>query len=281
MSIAEILLLILGAVIFAAGFIVPDTKGKEGEAPDISNAQEELKRTADECVADAKRKITETVMSECAIAQDDAARAMEKLSNEKIMAINEYGKTVVDEIERNHKEVLFLYDMLNEKSADIKNTVRKVDSVNKEVREKEKEKEPETVQKIQGFQAVKDRPALKAALKAGGVGRNGTAAVTRHENAMRDERRAAYGVSGVSNENETHENKDRAFKIPRMFAPGGASGSKTQEEHDENSYAQEDLNGRIMGLHNDGVSDVDIARELGIGVGEVRLKIGLMEAKQG
>ena len=261
MSIAEILLLVLGAVIFAAGFIVPEMKDTKAYGTDVDEAQNRLKEAADRCVDEAAKRIRDTVSAECSIAQDDAARAMEKLSNEKIMAINEYGKTVTDEIERNHKEVLFLYDMLNEKTADIKNTVRKVDSVNKSV----------------PFPSAKDRPALKAAI-AGGVGRNATAAVTRHENALKEERRAAYGLDEQVRETEEKDNQDRGFKIPKMFAPsldGGKTG-KTQA----GAVSLEGLNGQIMELHESGVSDVDIARQFGIGVGEVRLKIGLMEARE-
>ncbi|MBR5376004.1 MAG: hypothetical protein IK139_01875 [Lachnospiraceae bacterium] len=279
MSLAEILLLVIGAVIFAAGFIVPEIGSKKDEAPDLTKVREELEKAVDECVDNARKRINEIVESECAIAKDDTERSMEKLSNEKIMAINEYGKTVVEEIERNHKEVLFLYDMLNEKSADIKNTVRKVDSIRKENREEN----PGTYDR-RDFNAVplpaaKDRPALKAAI-ATGVGRNSTAAVTRHENAIRDERRAAYGVISSSKPKEHEDdNKDRGYKIPRMFAPGGGKDDDVSMSKDGGISAS-DLNGKIMELHDEGMSDTDIARKFGIGVGEVRLKIGLMEAKQ-
>ncbi len=260
MSIAEILLLVLGAVIFAAGFIVPEMKEQAKDGVDPREAEAKVQETVDRCVDEARKKIRETVTAECSIAQDDAARAMEKLSNEKIMAINEYGKTVVDEIERNHKEVLFLYDMLNEKTADIKNTVRKVDSVNKSV----------------PFPSAKDRPALKAAI-AGGVGRNATAAVTKHENAVKEERRAAYGVDEQLKAKEENENNERGFKIPKMFAPTSDT-AKTGKSAPKD-ISQEGLSEKIMELHENGVSDVDIARQFGIGVGEVRLKIGLMEAR--
>ena len=49
---------------------------------------------------------------------------LERVTNEKIMAVNEYSDTVLEEINKNHKEVLFLYDMLNDKHDNLKNTVR-------------------------------------------------------------------------------------------------------------------------------------------------------------
>lgn len=278
MSLAEILLLIIGAVIFAAGFIVPEIGSKKAEAPDLQKIREDLEGAVDDCVDRARKRINEIVESECSIARDDTERAMEKLSNEKILAINEYGKTVVEEIEKNHKEVVFLYDMLTEKSADIKNTVRKVDSIKKE----DRQDSPGTYDR-RDFNAVplptaKDRPALRAAI-ATGVGRNSTSSMTRHENAVRDERRAAYGViSSVRPKDNGNEVKDRGYKIPKMFAPGGISEDGDTEQR--NGERAGDLSEKIMELHEEGMSDTDIARKFGIGVGEVRLKIGLMEARQ-
>lgn len=52
-----------------------------------------------------------------------------QLSNEKIMGMNEYSDQVLDKIEKNHGEVVFLYDMMNEKQEEIKKIVNEVDSL--------------------------------------------------------------------------------------------------------------------------------------------------------
>ena len=49
------------------------------------------------------------------------------------MAINEYSDTVIEDINNNHKEVLFLYDMLNDKHVTIRNTVTEVEKTMGEV----------------------------------------------------------------------------------------------------------------------------------------------------
>lgn len=51
---------------------------------------------------------------------DDVEGKLCKLSNEKIMAVNEYGETILEQIHKNHSEVVFLYSMLNEKEAELK-----------------------------------------------------------------------------------------------------------------------------------------------------------------
>ena len=60
-------------------------------------------------------------------ALEKAERSLERLTNEKIMAVNEYSDTVLQEIHKNHEEAMFLYDMLNNKHANIKDTVSKMD----------------------------------------------------------------------------------------------------------------------------------------------------------
>ncbi len=246
MSVTEILLLILGAVIFAAGFLIPEKKTGTGEMPDTEELKKEFAKSADQLVDDARHRIGEIVTMECGIAQDDTQREMERITNDKLMAINEYGKTVLEEIERNHKEVMFLYDMLNDKSADIKNTVRKVESVK-----------------------------LAAA-----AAESGSKTPEPEKEEKKPEKKKASGNSGVK------KNPEKSIKVPKMFAPGEITETKTgKDTEDKEKSGKENTGGsqvrihkKILEMHDAGRSDKEIARELGIGVGEVRLKIGLAEA---
>ncbi len=54
--------------------------------------------------------------------------ALDKISNTKILEMNEYAESVLGEINRNHNETVFLYDMLNEKAKEIKTTVKDVNN---------------------------------------------------------------------------------------------------------------------------------------------------------
>lgn len=63
-------------------------------------------------------------------------RELEKLSNEKIMAVSEYSEQVMNEINKNHQEVMFLYSMLSDKQKELDGTVDKLNRV-KHLREDE------------------------------------------------------------------------------------------------------------------------------------------------
>ena len=80
-----------------------------------------------------KLRVHEATNDSVEYAVDKAERSLEKVSNEKIMAVNEYAGTILEEINKNHQEVMFLYDMLRDKQEDLTNTVRKADAAVKEM----------------------------------------------------------------------------------------------------------------------------------------------------
>lgn len=51
---------------------------------------------------------------------------LNRLCNEKIMAVDEFSDTVLEKINQNHSEVIFLYNMLNEKEEELKELLAEV-----------------------------------------------------------------------------------------------------------------------------------------------------------
>ena len=227
MTAIQILLLIAGAVIFALGFIIPAGRDQGGfdTARERKEYSEKLKQITDNEIKEASRRVRDIVDEEVTLAHDNASRSLEKLTNEKIMAINDYGKTVTDEIERNHKEVVFMYDMLNDKTTDLKNTIRKYENLEKSAAEKKKPAaKPETAESI---------------------------------------------------------HIPKMFAAPRSDAKSGGEGASDQGSSSDKAVAavvSGNYGKDVIALHNKGVSDIEIAKKLGIGVGEVRLAISLNES---
>ena len=142
MGILEVVLLIAGIVIFIGSFLLPSGKesgiNKEAAKEEIKGLMEEEMQTVRSQMQD---KVDET--SEDAL--EKAERSLERLTNEKIMAVSEYSDTVLQEIHKNHEEAMFLYDMLNNKHANIKDTVSKMDKAVKAAEDKAKVKAEENV----------------------------------------------------------------------------------------------------------------------------------------
>lgn len=129
----EVALLIFGVGAFAGSFLIKGKAEKENEGQQVD--AELVRSFIEKEMEDAKERVTEVVDETLEYAVEKTERASERISNEKIMAINEYSETVLADINKSHQEVMFLYDMLNDKHNNLKETVKHVDKTAKEAEE--------------------------------------------------------------------------------------------------------------------------------------------------
>ena len=80
-----------------------------------------------------RERINDIINEQLGDISEKTEAQLDKISNTKILELNEYADTVMNEINKNHNETVFLYDMLNEKAKEVKNTVKDVNNVKKEV----------------------------------------------------------------------------------------------------------------------------------------------------
>ncbi len=158
MDMLEIGLLIIGGVIFILSFVLPKKK-EELDEDTKKLAGEQIRDILDKEIAGVQSKIEDVVSETIEESSSETERALEKMTNEKIMAINEYSDTVIDDINKNHKEVLFLYDMLNDKHVTIRNTVTEVEKTVGEVTQTAKDIE------ISAKETAKDLKSSEEAVK--------------------------------------------------------------------------------------------------------------------
>lgn len=129
----EVALLIFGAGAFAGSFLIKGKVEKEDEGQQVD--AELVRSFIEKEMEDAKERVSEVVDETLEYAVEKTERASERISNEKIMAISEYSETVLADINKSHQEVMFLYDMLNDKHNNLKETVKHVDKTAKEAEE--------------------------------------------------------------------------------------------------------------------------------------------------
>lgn len=134
MGIVEIILIIAGAVICILGYLMPARKEDMDETLQLIS-ENEVRKVVDKEVGEAKTHITDIIDETVSYAIEKTERSMERVTNEKIMAVNEYSDTVLEEINKNHKEVLFLYDMLNDKHDNLKDTVSTASKTAEEIKQ--------------------------------------------------------------------------------------------------------------------------------------------------
>lgn len=122
MSITEVILIVIGVAIFLLGYFMPARK-KDLDGAIRTIGEDEIRKLIAGEEEHVKDKVADVVEETVSYSIEKTERAMERLTNEKIMAINEYSDTVLEEIHKSHKEVVFLYDMLNDKHENLTSAV--------------------------------------------------------------------------------------------------------------------------------------------------------------
>lgn len=239
MGILEIVLLIIGGVIFTLSFVIP-AKTEEVSEETKALAKKEIENLVSKEMENIKSHVDDVVEETVEYTMEKTERSLERLSNEKIMAVNEYSDTVLQEIHRNHEEVMFLYDMLNDKHINLKNTVSEVNKTVKEVTETKKEAEAV----VQTFQKLAPEPVV--------VEETIAVAPTKPKKSEVQQERVEQTIA----------EKNTSL---------GISFTNDSDADGRN------CNDRILELHKQGKSKVAIAKELGLGVGEVKLVIDLYQ----
>ena len=226
MSMMEIVLLVIGAGLFIASFFISD-KEPEKTKTIQKQALAEINRLVDEKMNQVKGHIDDVVDEAVAYSMEKTERSLERITNEKIMAVSEYSDTVLSEIHRNHEEAMFLYDMLNDKHTNLKDTMSKASLAAKEITNTAKEAEAvvNTMHRLTGNQNDFSTPGL-----------------------------SEVPATPMEDNQDTNE-------------------SEKQQENEEAEF--DNRNERVLDLYKQGKSLVTVAKELEMGVGEVKLIIDL------
>ena len=204
MDTLEIVLTILGIVIiFISCKVVGNGEGQSEEVQRFIPSPDQLTEGEKERFREGLADIINNLKEEIIEQTDDH---LSEISNEKIMSVTELSDQVLEKIKSNHEEVIFLYNMLNDKEKDLKALVREID--------------------MSKSQAAK----------------------------LGDE---------TSN------------KVENVFDRQELKTDKSKLEDDKKEKINN--NKQILNLYSQGKSIDDIAKELGIGHGEVRLVINLFK----
>ncbi len=127
MNIVEIILLVGGVGVFIASYFVGN-KSEDKESIVIHDTE-----LSEEDKTKIKEQVDNIIQDKIEDLSERTEAKMDKISNTKILELNDYAETIMNEINRNHNETVFLYDMLNEKAKEVKNTVKDVNIAKKEV----------------------------------------------------------------------------------------------------------------------------------------------------
>ena len=122
----QIAMIMIGIVCLIGSFFVSEKLSKADLEEMKKMSDEEIKVIIDSKMQDAASQIDERLQEKVDLATAQMERSGEKETNEKIMAISEYSDTVLSSMNKSHDEIVFLYDMLNEKQERVTELIKEL-----------------------------------------------------------------------------------------------------------------------------------------------------------
>lgn len=225
MTALQIILLVIGLVFLVGSFFVSEKLSSSDLEEMKKMSQQEIKVILDKELQSAESTIEEKIQGKLDDVIEDLERKSDKETNDKIMAISEYSDTVLNSMNKSHEEIIFMYDMLNDKQERI-------------------------------TEIVKEMQAMESA-------------ITQMEEAL-DEKIEQVGEE-VQRQIELTKVKEEMPTEPEISMEEALQTQLSAQEEDKTLGDNQE----ILSLFNEGMTEVDIAKKLGRGLGEIKLVLGL------
>lgn len=286
MTAFEVVLLLCGIICVAVSFIMGDSKKKNTDDKDYdANLTEEQKE-------DIRRQVTDIIDEEMLNASEKTEVSLDKISNTKILEMNEYADNILGEINRNHNEAVFLYDMLNDKAKEVKSTVKDVNVTKKQV-EKIQAEVTSAAANPEDDNAYADKSGDKSQHRSEHEFRSMTPEIVReidmpvtseYDDSQEND---LYGTGGADiNDGMDMVSPQELMAVSQML---GQDMQQNIQQNIQTVSAQDNgmhdngthglnRNDEILSMYESGMDSRQIAKELNLGIGEVRLVIDLYKS---
>lgn len=308
----EICLIIIGIACVCASFFV----SRKSASQEVSDSYGSSYTSADVWTEKDEQIVTQRLEEILQEQQeeyvDEAKDRMGQICNEKIMAVDEFSKQILEKINSNHQEVVFMYNMLNEKQKELK-TIMAETAKTAAVSQAAPQQTPLGEQQVA---AAPQMPASTvsaqnsaqerqpAPTRAPGVTPSSAVRSTNVTNvpekagtqsdidifAANDALTQTGVLTGLAQVKKASPARKRASGAASAQVGKAAKGKKdisavrSQPETDisdsEISDTSANTNLQIQKMYKAGKSVLDISKELDIGQGEVKLVIALYEGKK-
>ena len=261
MSGLEIGLLIIGAVFFIGSFFVSE-KLSSSDMNEIQGLiEQEMKALLEKGLKEADTKLEESLSQKIDEKTEEFAAGADKETNNRIMSIGEYADSVFDSMNKTHEEIMFLYQMLNDKQESITQLTKTLGEAESHVRELLTEAERQKKE-------VLERP-VAANVPDTSVFPPLPETPARPEKTAEPVEQTSDAEAEAVSELRSQDVKPSETK----------AGVKTKAA-DAVSEDQKAVREKIISMYHQGYSLLDIAKETGKGMGEVQFILDLFDEKE-
>lgn len=249
------ILIIVGIIFIISSFFLPN-KEKEEE----KELRENLTPTdRANLIAQGKKEIDGIFNDRAEDTIEKVEEQLSRLSNEKIISVSEYSDQVLEKINQNHQEVVFLYNMLNEKEEEMKKMMAKMKPSIKEDTLGEKQAARLAKQAATFAETKVEEKELKIAETMSAAAEN-----VQEDADIEMLRELIYDKPQEEKEKKPISAFDRKMKKN--------SGAAT-------NTSEKSISKQVIEMYQDGMSILEISKALHRGQGEVQLIIELYAKK--
>lgn len=259
MTAIEVALLLIGVVFIIGSFFIIEKLSPTELSRMSELSEDELRIVMDRELAAAGAKIADVVDQTVDLSIDQIQRRMEKDTNEKIMAISEYSDLAMEQLKKFNNEVTFLYSMLGDKHTELNESIAQLNDLMNECQTVQAQMAL-MLQQLQPKQAQKQPVQRPQAPK------------------RQDQKRTPQQAQHkYPDQEKVSEELKQTIEEPEQ--PPQQEPVEVQQEAVANETASEDnsvsVREEILKRYRSGQDMKDIARDLSLGFGEVKLIVEL------
>ncbi len=294
----EIGLLAIGAIFFIGSFFIQE-KLSSSDVDQIKKLSEkEVKIILEKHLQSAETQIENAIYSKMDESFAEMERRSDRETNEKIMAIAEYSDNIISKMDKTHEEIMFMYDMLNDKQDKITQITKDAQNYESHLRGMTEEitNLEMTLPQPEFSQQYNEPPVLHQYAQTGYTQQEyANAGYTQQDysNAgytQQEDANAGYAQQEYSNEGYTQQGYDMsqeaagysdADQYEQTSVPEQESVPEVKEATPPpialnlTAESEDDNKDKIISMYNQGYTQVEIAKKIGVGLGEIQLILGL------
>lgn len=236
-----IIMVLVGVAFLVGSCFLSKEKSTETDYDELVNrlARRELTTEETERLREAVDRIISEKTEEVILKTDDY---LSQVANEKIMSVDEFSKQILERLDKNNSDVMFLYNMVTETKEELKTEIAAAKKVKEALVRTAEQKSGEEI-------TVTPEPKKKATASA----------------VAKPRKTEAIKKPAVKKDEKPSEAQD---EIAALLAATMAIEPETAVEGDMPKE-------KILALYKTGKSIREISRELGMGQGEVKLVVDL------
>ena len=256
MNTLQICLFIFGLIVFVGSFFITE-KLSSSDTEMISRLSEkEVKSLVEKELSKASEQMDRLLSEKSEEAVEKIELSTDKDTNEKLMSIGEYSNTILKAMNDSHDEIMFIYQILNEKQETITDMVSEIGKQESTLRNMKASIEDK----------LKELEAKEISVKEAQIKDSETLGLHIKEDVL------SLKEAFIQKMDQAEETKKEKSAIDTLQVSKNEKNTTTGLDS-----SKEEMKKKIVSMHQDGFSEVEIAKKCGVGIGEIKLILGLFD----